>query len=293
MIRAFQQARGVADMVVVADAGMLSAADLKELDALGLRFIVGSRATKAPGDLESHFRWHGDAFRDGQIIDTITPRVANAAARAENNSRLRAEPLWDPEQHPRSWRALWAYSQKRAVRDGRTLTAQENRAKAVVAGEKAAHSTRFVKTKNGARTLDKASLARARRLAGLKGYVSNIPATLMPAHEVISSYHGLWQVEQSFRMSKSDLRARPVSCRRPGWGCWSGVRGWPKGRHSLRRGDARVFNPRRRRWPMWMSIVRILWRSGPSRWRRGCTLRRSHRNDRAGRCWRLAGFPRG
>lgn len=32
----------------------------------------------------------------------------------------------------------------------------------------------------------------------------------MPAAEVIGSYHDLWHVEQSFRMSKTDLRARPM-----------------------------------------------------------------------------------
>ena len=32
----------------------------------------------------------------------------------------------------------------------------------------------------------------------------------MPASEVIGSYHELWQVEASFRMSKTDLRARPM-----------------------------------------------------------------------------------
>jgi len=32
----------------------------------------------------------------------------------------------------------------------------------------------------------------------------------MPAGEVIGSYHALWQVEASFRMSKTDLRARPM-----------------------------------------------------------------------------------
>ena len=45
---------------------------------------------------------------------------------------------------------------------------------------------------------------------GLKGYVTNIPSRLMGAGEVVSSYHELWHVEQSFRMSKHDLRARPV-----------------------------------------------------------------------------------
>ena len=59
-------------------------------------------------------------------------------------------------------------------------------------------------------TLDQASLSRARRLVGLKGYVTNIPTELMPAAEVIASYHELWQVEASFRMSKTDLRARPM-----------------------------------------------------------------------------------
>ena len=53
-------------------------------------------------------------------------------------------------------------------------------------------------------------MTRARRLEGLKGYVSNIPVELMPAAEVIASYHSLWQVEASFRMSKTDLRARPM-----------------------------------------------------------------------------------
>jgi len=44
----------------------------------------------------------------------------------------------------------------------------------------------------------------------LKGYVTNIPATVMPAAEVIAKYHDLWRVERSFRMSKNDLRARPM-----------------------------------------------------------------------------------
>ncbi|WP_344251878.1 IS1634 family transposase, partial [Humibacillus xanthopallidus] len=210
IIRQFQQRHSLSDMVVVADAGMLSASNLRDLDSAGLRFIVGSRVTKAPADLASHFRWHGDAFTDGQVIDTITPRVATTAARGVNDVNKKTEPTWDPAVHDRSWRAVWAYSRKRAARDGKTLTLQENRARAVVAGEKAARTPRFVTTKHGTQSLDEASLARARRLAGLKGYVTNIPADVMPAGEVIASYHDLWQVEASFRMSKSDLRARPI-----------------------------------------------------------------------------------
>ena len=65
IVEAFQAAHGIADLVIVADAGMLSASNLSALDEARLRFIVGARTTRAPGDLEAHFRWSGDAFTDG------------------------------------------------------------------------------------------------------------------------------------------------------------------------------------------------------------------------------------
>nr|WP_277925395.1 IS1634 family transposase [Sediminivirga luteola] len=98
VIRSFQARHGIEDMVVVADAGMLSGANLRELDETGFGFIVGARQTKAPLDLESHYRWHGEAFTDGQIIDTLTPK--HARARPENDPRHRAEPAWSPDGHP-------------------------------------------------------------------------------------------------------------------------------------------------------------------------------------------------
>ena len=93
------------------------------------------------------------------------------------------------------------------------MNLQEERARAVVAGQKAARTPRFVTTAKGTPTLDEASIARARALVGLKGYVTNIPASIMDPGEVIGSYHDLWHVEQSFRMSKTDLRARPMFAR--------------------------------------------------------------------------------
>jgi Transposase DDE domain len=209
IITAFAERHDLTDMpmVVAADAGMLSASNLTALDEAGLGFIVGSRAVKAPLDLASHFHWNGDVFTDGQIIDTVTPRHANTNV---NDTSKRAEPVWNPDEHSGAWRAIWAYSAKRAHRDQKTLHAQEAHAKAVVNGERAAKSTRFVKTHAGDRILDEASLARAQSLVGLKGYVTNLDITVMPAAEVIAKYHDLWHVERSFRMSKTDLEARPM-----------------------------------------------------------------------------------
>lgn len=48
---------------------------------------------------------------------------------------------------------------------------------------------------------------KAYALAGIKGYVTNLD---IPDSEVIAYYHQLFQVEATFRMAKSDLRARPI-----------------------------------------------------------------------------------
>ena len=199
IITAFQDRHSLAEMVVVADAGMLSTANLTELDEANLRFIVGSRVTKAPVDLESHFRWHGDAFTDGQVIDTITPKNRRVL---ENDPKLKVEPVWNPSSMPgRGGRCGPTRPSGRSATTPRSRCRRTGPATSV-AGEKAARSPRFVKTANGSRSLDEASLARARKLVGLKGYVTNINAEVMPADEVIASYHDLWHVEQSFRMSR-------------------------------------------------------------------------------------------
>src|SRR5690606_37881454 len=102
IITSFLDRHGLADtpMVVAADAGMLSQSNLTALDEVGLSFIVGSRVTKAPGDLESHFHWNGDIFTDGQIIDTVTLRHVNTRG---NDTKLRTEPVWNPDRDTGAW----------------------------------------------------------------------------------------------------------------------------------------------------------------------------------------------
>jgi len=66
----------------------------------------------------------------------------------------------------------------------------------------------------GTRTVNRALEAKARALAGLKGYVTNLAAcpdgTPVTAEFVIDAYHRLFHIEKSFRMSKHDLQARPI-----------------------------------------------------------------------------------
>ena len=69
VLTAFAERHHVTDVVVVADAGMLSAANLLALQEAGFSFIVGSRPSSAADDLAGHFRRHGNAFTDGQTVE--------------------------------------------------------------------------------------------------------------------------------------------------------------------------------------------------------------------------------
>lgn len=190
VLRSFQERHGVADMVVVADAGMLSAGNLNAIEDAGFCFIVGSRISKAPYDLAEHFERRGDYFADGQILESRRIMGTGTAARDR--------------------RVVYQYSFKRSKRDNKTINAQVDRAEGVAAGRRPIKKDRFVKVTGARKDVDWRLVERARQLAGLKGYVTNLPEATMPGEAVIGAYHDLWQVEKSFRMTKSDLRARPV-----------------------------------------------------------------------------------
>ena len=190
VLEAFQARHGVTDMVVVADAGMLSASNLNALEDAGFGFIVGSRITKAPYDLAEHFQRHGDYFTDGQILESA--RIMGTGKDA------------------RQRRVVYQWSFKRQQRDNRAINKMIERAEKVADGTRPLKKDRFVKLDGADRGVAWDLVERARQLAGLKGYVTNIPAETMAGQAVISAYHDLWHVEKSFRMAKTDLRARPI-----------------------------------------------------------------------------------
>ena len=81
-------------------------------------------------------------------------------------------------------------------------------AEKAVAGKTAVKRNRFVKLSGGTKSVNRDLEAKSRALAGFKAYITNM---LDPDPDtVIGAYHQLWRIEQSFRMSKSDLQARPI-----------------------------------------------------------------------------------
>jgi hypothetical protein len=191
VLDAFRARHGVEDILVVADAGMLSYANLQALEGAGYQYVVGTRSSKAPYDLAETFAARGNYFADGEIIEATTQLKKNVASSKR--------------------RAVWQYRHKREQRDRRNQTLQLQRAEDIAAGRKQQRKARFL-TGGGPKTLavDYEAAKRAQYYFGLKGYVTSASEEIMTGAEVIAAYHALFEVEASFRMAKSDLAARPI-----------------------------------------------------------------------------------
>ena len=185
----FRERHSATEVVVVADAGMLSAANLNRLEDAGFGFIVGSRTSSAPYDLAEHYATVGNIVTDGETVETTRTMGAGVNARER--------------------RVVWQYSHKRKIRDNITLNKQIERAEQIADGTRPAKKDRFVTLGTGP-GVNWARVEKAREYIGLKGYVTNLSTATASAAEIVAAYHDLFQVEATFRMAKTDLRARPM-----------------------------------------------------------------------------------
>jgi hypothetical protein len=173
--------------VVVADAGMLSAANLLALEDNGFRFTAGSRTGKIPCEPAAHAGRHGNYPAGGAAIET-TRRTGTG-----KNARDR--------------RAACHYALKRAQHDNKAISAMAGRAEKAASGERPLTKDRFVTFTSVNRDL----AGRARFLAGIKGYLTSIDPAVTGGPAVVAACHDPCQVQRSSPMTKSDLAARPVS----------------------------------------------------------------------------------
>ena len=104
VLDAFRERHAVTQVVVGADAGMLSAANLNKLEDAGFVFIVGSHTSSAPYDLAEHYATVGNIVIVGETVETTRIMGARAAARERQ--------------------VVWQYSHKRKKRDNITLNKQ-------------------------------------------------------------------------------------------------------------------------------------------------------------------------
>jgi hypothetical protein len=195
VIKAFMAAHQLPDVTVVADAGMVSEANQKEIEAAGLSFILGMRVPDVPYVVAQWHRDHpGADVPDGQVFTQPWP-VGPAGNR-------RDQVIYYQYRHDRARRTL------------RGIDEQVAKAENAIAGRAPVKRNRFIALDGSAHTVNRELEAKARALAGIKGYITNLQAcpdgTPITADFVISAYHRLFEIEKSFRMSKHDLQARPI-----------------------------------------------------------------------------------
>ena len=177
MLEQFKVQHDINTITVVADAAMLSTKNLQELSNAGYRYIVGSRMYKIPYEIAEYQKTQ--ELTDNQIIVSKQD----------------------------SYRVIYQYRTKRAALDIRNIKKQLLKAELVINGKIPAKKTVFVEIKTKEKKLNQKLIDKAYALAGIKGYVTSLD---IPDLQIISIYHQLFQVEASFRMAKSDLKARPI-----------------------------------------------------------------------------------
>ena len=190
MIRRMQEAYKLSGVTIVADAGMFSAANKKAIVDSGLHYILSVKTPNLPEvitewkkdnpgtDYEHGQVWRQPSFTDGRksgAPDSVT---------------------------------FYHYSRDRARRTLRGINEQLDKAKRAVAGETSIKRNKYVDLKAPNKKVNYALANKHTDLAGIKGYETDL--VTMPAQDVISYYRRLINVERSFRMKKSDLKARPI-----------------------------------------------------------------------------------
>lgn len=185
VLEAFQKRFNLQKPIVVADSALLSQKNIDALCEGGYRYILGGRLKNESDPVK-------------QRILQLSVEQGKPTEIAHRNGRL-----------------IVTYSPKRAKKDAM------NRQKGLARLQKRVASGKLTKQHINNRGYNKYLNLEGQALIsidyqrfeadqvwdGLKGYVTN---TALTAEEVTGHYHHLWHIEKAFRISKTDLRIRPV-----------------------------------------------------------------------------------
>ena len=179
-------------VICVADRGMLNKDNLEAMEAEGMYYIVGAKLKQLP------------------------KRIQEQALNRDNMSSPDALGVSMQEVEYRGNRVLISHSARRAAKDrhDRELAIEKLCAKLKRSGNAKGWLgnrgyQRFLRVEGDAElVVDEEKVQEQERWDGIYGVITNLPD--MPAREVMAQYHGLWQVEETFRVTKHDLQVRPM-----------------------------------------------------------------------------------
>jgi transposase len=172
--------------VVIADAGLLSKDNIRSLEENGYEYILGARLRNESENIKI------------QILQTEFNNGTTISLKRNQTTRL-----------------IISYSNSRATKDAynrkRGLTRLEKRVKSgklTKANINNKGYNKYLKLEGDVNIeIDYTKYENDQKWDGLKGYVTN---TELTDQEVMENYKNLWHIEKAFRMSKTDLRIRPI-----------------------------------------------------------------------------------
>ena len=181
VIRSFIDKHKVNCFTVIADAAMISTANVEELQKNNIHYIVGARL----GNLSN------------ELISTIDKNLCREDAK---NIRVKTD----------NGHLICSYSSVRYRKDKYEMEKQIEKAKRIVEQPSKNKKLKFTKTKDEKIEMNQKLIEKTKKLLGIKGYYTDLEENIADNNTIIERYHELYKIEQAFRISKSDLQTRPI-----------------------------------------------------------------------------------
>lgn len=186
VIEKFKAKYSLQQLIIIADAGLLSQQNIKALEDLNYEFILGARIKNESSELQEQIL--SLPRSNGQIHSIIKANglkliVSFSEARAHNDKKNRERGLNRLQKEVQKGKLTKNHINNRGYNKYLRLT-----------GEVLI-------------SIDDDKILKDANWDGWKGYLTN---TNMSAADVVDNYKQLWHIEKAFRMSKTDLRIRPV-----------------------------------------------------------------------------------
>lgn len=183
-----QKKYGFENPIVVADAALLSKQNLENLSMAQYQFIVGARIKNEADEIKTKILQWAHDIKDGNNIvikkkDDTRLIVTYSVSRAKKDVRNREKGLKKLRAHIKSGRLTKQQINNRGYNKFLTLVGD------VVI------------------SIDEDKILADTKWDGLKGYITN---TSLSPETIVENYRELWQIELAFRISKTDLRIRPI-----------------------------------------------------------------------------------
>lgn len=195
VVKDLQTQYAINNILLVADRAMFNEENLSQMERLGIQYIVAAKLKALPKSLKSEIL-HSEYNDQSTVIGD--------------------ELHWLKEFEYKSRRLVVGNSSKRAEKDAADRQRLVDRLMKKVKGDKIKvkdlipnyGSKKYISIENGSASINQKKIEADAEWDGLHGVITN--ATDKTPSELLSRYRELWQIEEAFRISKHDLRMRPI-----------------------------------------------------------------------------------